>query len=293
MQLTVPYVRSQVELLAEFKEKIRLGSSGRWTNAEFYHAINEALMVWSELVLVPHLYTLPNGWLGGVSEYSLPSHVRPPLTAQMKRPTWYDPWGVTATTSFEWIDVPVEIEPTGDGTLTMRPYAPPRTFDGRILYSAPNSRIPTVDPLPTLSGSITAASTSMVMVGDLDIEPVGYVRVGKEYMRYSGIERGASTTTLQNLVRAQNHTLAATASLGATVAFCVAADSLVLYEHLFQYAASVLHRMFQTDGSTHERATHQQMMLYHQQQADETLMRYKPERPKGKLVLGKRILSRR
>lgn len=292
MDSTVPYLRTQSELLTELGVKMRDTGHTRWTSAEKYAALNEVLMTWHEMVRFPHIYTISGGWVASTYDYALPAYVRPPVHPQLLRRLPYDEFFVESTTS-SWQDIPGwEVEPDGSGASVLRLYAPPRTLEGRVLFYAPNSRVPT-GTLPTTSGSTAADATTMLLGSAIDVDDTGYVKVNAEYMMYAGVTRAAAATTLLNLVRALNGSSAAIQATASTVTWCVAMDTLSLDSLLFNQWMSYMHAYFLQDGGVHERANHEKSMGWYQQMADAFWPSYRPIRKSSGLTLSRRALSLR
>ena len=286
MDSTVPYLRTQAELLAEIKILVRDTSATRWSNVEYYNALNGVLQTWHANVRYPHIYTITDGWQAGTFGYTLPVYVRPPLHPQLLRRVPFDEYAIESTTS-TWQDVPGwEVEPDGTGTLVLRLHASPRTVEGRVIFYAPNGRVPTT--IPTSSGSTSDTATSLLIGTAIDVDEVGYIKVNAEYMMYAGVTRGSATTTLLNLVRAQNGSTAATHNSASNVTWCVAMDDLRLHRLLMDQWRSFLHEYFIQDGGVHERSVHEKAMGYHAQLAATFWPTYKPIRKSAGLTLSRK-----
>lgn len=287
---TQPYLRSQTELLADCEARLRDTGNARWSDAEIYRALNDALLFWNDRVSVPHIYTITGGWLSNTFEYSLPNYVRPPLRAEVRRPMPYQEFGVNAGTVYNWQVIPTTTEPDGAGGLKLRLEAQPHTLEGRVVWMAPNSRMPTT--VPTTSGSTDAAATSMVLGSAVDCDSTGYVKVNAEWLFYAGVTRAASTTTLLNLVRGLYGTTAATHSTSSSAAWGVAMDDLSLLRQLYDQAFAYLHSLYLTDAAQSEKSTHEKMMLHYQQRADAFWQTYAPKRQAPKFLLTRKVLIR-
>lgn len=285
MDSTTPYLRTQSELLADIEAYQRDTSNLRWSEVEIYRCMNQALLTWADKVLLPRLYTISGGWVSGTYAYDLPHYVRPPLFPQLLRRVPYEEYAVESTTS-TWQDVPGwETEPNSSGGLTLRLHAPPRTVEGRVLYYAPNSRVPIT--LPTTSGSTSSSATSMTLGSAVDIDDVGVVKVGAEYIQYSGVDRAASTTTLNNLVRALNGSTAGTHNTSSSVAWCVGADDPRLFQQLANQVRAFLNALPLTDGGVHETGRYEKLMNYYQVMSDQFWPTYHPVRKSPKLRLNR------
>jgi hypothetical protein len=290
----LPYLRKQSTLLAEFKTKLRVtGVTPRWSNAEFYLGMNEAIETWNEMVRVPYWYDLPDGFAAGTDHYTLPAYIRPPVRIEVRRPIPFNNWGVEGS-DYEWTEIGGRIEPDGEGGQVLRTYSPTKSLEGRIGFYAPNSVLPYTTTLPVTSGSTSASATSVLLSTVVEpIQDVGHIEIGSEKIAYFGVTRGTATTTLNGLVRGLYGTTAAIHNTASTVEWCVAVDDLALYTQLFNYTAYVLHRTFQVAGGTQERENHQKMMLFHKGEADAFWQGYTPQRPKPRMVLGRRKFALR
>jgi hypothetical protein len=284
---TIPYLRTQTELLTEVKVLVRHSVSTRWSDAEYYSALNGVLYTWAEHVKMPFVYTLSGGWLAHDFDYALPSYIRPPIFPQLLRKVPHDDY-VTDSLTSTWQDIPGwELEPDGSGGNVLRLHAPPRTQEARVLFYAPNSRVPT-GSLPTTSGEISSTATSVVLGSAVDIDDVGHIKINAEYISYAGVTRAASTTTLLNLVRGLNGSAAATQATASTVTWCVGMDTLGLMRLLFDQWISYLHAYYLQDGGTHETDRHEKSMGYYAQLAMNFWPTYAPVRKRHKLTLNRK-----
>lgn len=275
MDATTPYIRTQAELLADIEALIRDTSNARFTDAEIYRAINHALMVWADKVKLLYQYALPNGFAAGTKEYTLPRYIRPPIFPEIYLPNPYFEHAVESY-SYEWRDVQGwDLQPDGATTSTLTVYNP-RSELGQVWFYAPNSRVPTTSP--TTNESITDTGVTLRLNGHVDIDDVGIIKVDAEYISYTGVGRVGATTLLSGLVRGLYGTTAASHEASTTVLWCVGADTLSLYNQLYNQVRAVLAEMPQFDGSTHERSIYQQLMGYYQNLADEYWATYAPQR---------------
>jgi hypothetical protein len=85
VDISVPYLRTQSELLTEVKAKTRLGATARWDDDQYYYALNEVLYTWADYVKLPRIYTITGGFTASNYEYDLPVYIRPPLFPQLER----------------------------------------------------------------------------------------------------------------------------------------------------------------------------------------------------------------
>lgn len=291
MDVSIPYLRSQSDLLAELNVAVRDGSNARWSIAEKYAALNQVLASWAEYVKLPHIYTVADGWQLNTNEYALPSYMRPPFYPELLRRVPYDRY-ITETLTSTWQPVPSwEVVPNGNGGQVLRFYSSPRTMEGRVGYYAPNSRVPTT--IPTTSGSTSDTATTMTIGSAIDIDDVGYIKVGAEWMSYQGVTRAAGTTVLNNLTRALYGTTAATHNTSSNVTWGVAMDDMRLHQLLLDMWKSRLHAYFIQDGGIHERGYHQQAMGYYDSKEATFWSTYHPRRQSQGLILNAKVYALR
>lgn len=286
MSATLPYIRTQKQILDDLEALIRDTANGRFTELEIYLAVNQGLTRWADKVKVLYLYNLPGSYAAGTKEYTLPAYIRPPIFPEVHLPSPYYEHAIESY-SYEWRDlVGWDMQPNGAGANVLTVYNP-RSEAGRVWFYAPNSRVPTTNPLPTTSGSTSDTATSMTLGSAVDIDDVGTVKVGAEYLSYAGVTRNAATTVLNNLVRGLYGSSPATHDSASTVTWCVAADRLSLYDQLHNQARAVLAAMPQFNASTHERAIYQQLLQYFQQQADAYWQTYSQPRRQAPVRLNR------
>jgi hypothetical protein len=130
-----------------------------------------------------------------------------------------------------------------------------------------------------LSGAIAADATSLIVNASLgDIERVGWVRIGSEWIQYAGMSVGSATTTLENLTRGQFDTTAAAHDDAAAVVWGVAAPNQMLFLQCSDQACAFVHEYYLTDGSAQERSQHERMVGYYQNRADQHWRKHTPTR---------------
>jgi hypothetical protein len=286
MDTAIPYLRTQAELLTEVSVLLRDAGHTRWTSAEKYNALNSVLYTWADHVKFPFIYTLTDGWQAATYSYALPDYVRPPLFPQLKRHIPYEEMLIESST-FTWQDVPGwELETDGSGGQVIKLHAPPRTLDARVLFYAPNSRVPLT--LPVTSGSTAADATTVLLSTVVDVDDVGFVKIDSEWLSYAGITRGTATTTLNNVVHALNGTTAAVHNTGATVTWGVGMDTLSLQTLLFDGWRAILHAFFLQDGGTHETERHEKALGLYEQKMLNFWQTYKPVRKRHALTLNRK-----
>ena len=88
-------------------------------------------------------------------------------------------------------------------------------------------------------------------------------------MAYGGYSVGATTTTLTNLVRGINETVAASHTSTTNIYFGIAAHRQDLYDQLINQVTAKLHALFLTNASPQETEHHVFQVRYYQQLADE------------------------
>lgn len=290
MDMTIPYLRSQADLLSELNALVRDGSSARWTAVEKYAALNQVLMTWADQVKLPHVYTISGGWLADTYEYALPNYIRPPLYPELKRFAPYN-WDYANTSvPSHWQDVPGwETVSNGAGGQVIRLYSAPRNLDGQVGFYSPNSRVPTT--VPTTSGSTSSTATTMTIGSAIDVSDVGYVKCEAEYIAYYGVDRNAATTVLNNLVRGLYGSTAATHNSGSSVYWCVGVDTPELWRVLYDQWKGCLAEMFLQDGGTHERAAFQQNLGYYSQLAANFFATYSASRKSQSIRLNQKAYA--
>lgn len=272
------YLRAQNQLLADIEALLRDSANARWTDAEIYRALNRAVQEWSSRVSIPLVYVLTDGWDSSTYEYTLPAYIRQPIQPQVRFDTQPDYGGGNT-----WADLrsfTVEPSTTGDLVLRIRifPYDPTLTSEGRIIWYASNSHFPLT--VPTLSSGIDTDDTSCVLDAALDIADTGWVKIEAEWICYAGVTRGATTTTLLNLQRAQEDTTAASHNSSTSVYFGVCSPNMALWQLLTNQTMAFLHEMFLTNAAPTERDMHERMMMYYDGKVAQGWRRFTPRAAK-------------
>jgi hypothetical protein len=273
---TTPYLKSQADILADIQVLMRDPTPTRWTAIETYYALNMALDVWWDRVMIEDVYTVTGGWVSGTYEYTLPSYITEPVRPQVKRsrPVYPD-IQIDDTYTTTWIDLPgYQVIPDGSGGLELKLLIIPYNLDGQILWWTENGHVPTT--LATVSTQIEAVDTSAVIVGELDVGESGWVKIGAEWIRYRGLTRAAATTTLNNLTRGVNGTTAAQHLAAANVEWGVAADTPSLWRQLYDQIMVHQHEYYLTDASAKERGHHERQISFYQKRADAYWESYVP-----------------
>lgn len=254
-------LRDQSDLLGSLKVRIRDTLNARWSDAEIMSALNSSLATWNGRVAIERAYNIPGGWVAGVMEYALPGYVNTrSMQVEMRRAPGDH---IYAVRTDDWVPVPGwSVQPGTDGAWYIRFDVSPASTDGRVVWYSSPSSMPSVAPI--LSVALTGAAASAVLTGVYDLADVGWVRIEREWIQYAGVQPGSSTTTLQNLVRGQYNTTAASHDVGLPAYWGVPAPRAELYNVLFEQAIIHLHEMFLTDGAPKEQDLHQKMISYHQ-----------------------------
>lgn len=262
-------LKTQAEILAEIEALVVDTSNNLWTDANIYAALNNAIQGWGNRVFLPRLYSLTGGLAGGTYEYTLPSYIRTPLEVQAAITRLTD----DQENELYWITLTGwTLEPAADGTHKLRIYlsydTEDSTTDCRILWWAENGPVPTT--VPTLSGTLAADGTSLTTSAAVasTIPDVGWVKIDGEWMSYSGVSRGASSTTLSNLVRGLYGTTAASHSSTPSIYWGVAVDDTRLWEQLSDAIVARLHYQQIHRGTQDDRSNHERIMGYAQDRAD-------------------------
>lgn len=284
MEHVVPVLRTQAQVLADLKVRLRDPSNVKWSAIEMYTAINDALTAWATRVKVPYVYTIVGGWVPGTYEYTIPNYISQPMVPQHKvlMPYINDSGD---SYQFVWADIlGFTVEPAGDGTQVLRiafnEGVVGTTNEARLFWWGNNTRVPTTPP--AVQTTIDDDDVSLVLSASVDIDPVGYVKVDAEYIQYAGFTDDGSNTTLTNLVRGVNST-AATHTSTTAVSVCVALPDVKLLDNLYWQAAANAYAFYMTDAADTERERMQWNMRYAQAKADEFWRGWVPHRTHMKL----------
>lgn len=272
-------LRSQAQLLDDMQRRLRDPNNKQWSDEEIYMMLGDALMDWRGRVSIPHVYTVPGGWVTGQSDYVLPSYISGDITPQQRRHTdSYLYQFQVPSDQDQWVDVlNFNVWPNADGGLTLHWGRAPDAGDGRIIWWGRNGRLPL--SLPTLSGDVSDSATSAVLTTTDDVPEAGYIKINGEWMGYAGAARGASTVTLSNLTRGVYGTTAAAHSTSDAVAFGVAVHRDDLFNQLYDATRSSLHALYLSSGAESERAHHERMTMYYRDQAQIYWRSYVPNKP--------------
>jgi hypothetical protein len=286
------FLRDQATILADAEARLRDTTNARWTDAEIYRALNDALTTWHGRVSVPNIYTVTGGWVSGDPDYTLPAYINSStIIPQMRRTIPYALWGqVVVDDSQTWVDVPGwTIESTATGGRVLRFDINPFSTEGRIIWYGINGQVPAT--VPTLDAEIGDATTTALTLGSVvDCLDHGFVKIDKEWIQYSGVTRAATTTSLMSLVRGYpGGAAAATHLAAASVYWGVAMPRLELYRVLLDQTFVFMHELYLTDAAPRETQTHQQMVGYYQGRIDKFWRTWIPQR-RPRIVMDRRFL---
>jgi len=285
--ITIPFLRSQSDLLADMRRRMRDPEGARWPDHEVYTGINDCLLTWHNRVTVPHLYTISGGYVSGAVDYALPAYIRGSIDPQQKRYSSYFPNVSGISLEAEtWVDVQAfTVEPDGSGGQKLRLEFSPATDDARVIWWSYNGQVPLT--IPALNAGITATDTSLVLsTAVTDISDAGYIKIDSEWLHYAGVTYGVSTTTLSNLLRGLNETTAATHDSADTVTWGVGGHRADLFGQMYNYVRGFLHALFLTDAAESERTHHERQAMYYNDMARAFWRGYVPNR-KPKMRLGR------
>lgn len=270
------YLRTYAELVTDMQTMARDTTPARWTAAETRRCFSRAVENWADRVSFDAIYTIPGGLTSGVYEYVLPAYITGHIQPQVQ----YHMTDVEPSTDLSWTDIRrFNVYPNTSGGRTLHLLdeldSVASTSDARIVYRARNSPAPTTDP--TLSVQCLAADTTATVGAAVLVADTGWVKMEAEWIQYAGVTRTASTTTLNNLVRGQWGTTAAThAATTTTVYWGVCVPTPNLLAQLYDQTLSYLHELFLTDASPKEQETHERMMLFYEQRANSYWRRHTP-----------------
>jgi hypothetical protein len=261
---------TQTELLGGLRTQMRdTGATKRWSDAEIYGAINEALTHWHNRVTTLHVYQTTIS--GGHDIVPLPAYVGKVKYLQNLN-----------TGGERWAELTMwDIHPDATGLRSIHIYG---AYAGTLHVVHERANGPVPSSIATTSGSMTATSDTVAVTTNADVEPCGWIKVDGEWMAYSGVNRAASSVTLLNLARGQYETTAATHNNGVTVHWGVAAPDRVLYVQLYDQVRALLHAMYLTDAADTEKAHHERYMNYFQGRADQFWLRHAARGPRLRIV---------
>lgn len=281
-----PYLYTQSELLTSIRTLLMEPTADRWTDAQIYAAMSLALQSWQGRVRSPYIYTIPNGWVSGTYEYTLPDYIEAKTVQPQARVSPFD-WidGFVVEGRETWADIlAFDVEPSSTGGSVLRlHYSNPRSSivgasdEGRVLWWGAPGPVPTTPP--TLSAGIDADDTSMTIASKPTIGRVGYTKIGTEWMSYSGYTEGSTTLTLTNLSRGLNGTTAASPSTSDSVAWGISVESMALLNLLYDCTRMYLMQMYLSNPSSRETGQYEKQLVLFQNNVDKFWKGWKPSRP--------------
>jgi hypothetical protein len=267
------YLRNQFDLLNSIESQMRDTSNYRWSETEIYNALNNALRNWHGRVSVPAVYQPDANWPDAVHVLDVPAGIDPasaivqirymPVENADEVQTWYEPSG--------WRVEPAE---AFGGQLRVNFQA---TSEYRLLYWITNGPVPVT--VPTLGATLSDSASSLTLTTTAEVPENGFFEIDNEWFHYRGIERGATTLTLQNLRRGLLASVAAAHAEDTPVYWCVAVERQDLYNQLLDQARAMLHELTLIAAAPQSRDVHERMVSYYQARADAYWRRFQPSRP--------------
>lgn len=276
------HVRSQLQLRTEILTMLGDTSNARWTDAQVYTAINQALAMWGGRVLTPHLYQPTDyAWDNNTYEYTLPNYIDERyIQPQQRRTIPYNGYPMTSDGTETWVDVVGwSVEPTTTGGRKLRFQSVPFAVDARIIYWAQAPQVFTT--IPTLTSNFLSTSTTIAFSANATNSYPGicYLKTEDEYVLATYSTRIASTITYNVVAKGLFNTFTDTANSGTNVYMAVVAPDERLFVQLHDQAMAILHRLRFGLASPEERSVHGQMIQLYQSQADKFWKSWTPNRP--------------
>lgn len=267
------YLRNQYDLMNNVESHMRDPSNYRWTETEIYGALNDAVRSWHQRVSVPATYAPGTNWPDDVHVIDLPVGIDPEACVIQIR---YLPVENSVDQVDTWYDVSgwrTEHSETFGGQLRVN-FQP--TSEYRLLYWISNGPAPVT--VPTLGTAMTDSVTSLTLTTTAEVADTGFVQIDNEWIFYRGVERGATTLTLQNLKRGLLTSVAAAHVELTPVYWCVATARQDLYNQLLDQARAFLHELTLIAAAPQSRDVHERMVSYYQARADAFWRRHWPAR---------------
>jgi hypothetical protein len=286
------FARGQVQLRTDILTLLDDTSNARWTDAQVYTAINQALSMWGGRVLVPHLYQPTDySWDNNTYEYTLPAWLDGRyITPQMRRVIPYNGYPLTSDGTETWVDIPgFSIEPTTGEGRKLRFQSMPFDVDARILYWTQQPQVFTT--LPTFTSNFTSAATTASFSANATNQypSAAYFKTEDEFFFGTYSTRAAGNITYTVAARGLFSAFTDTANSGTSVQMAVVVPDERLFVQLMDSAMAILHRMRFGLASPEERSVHGQMIQLYQAQADKFWRSWTPNRP-IKMRLDRRAL---
>lgn len=253
-----PTLKGQHELERNIALRMRDPENKRWTRAEIYRAINDAMDNWRGRVYIPLIYTFdaPMSW--AMTTYTIPAYIESPFMLQFQD-----------AFSREWHTLDrYELEPVMNDAneQLVRIVRPCDSTATRIIWWGSNGHMSDQDTTLLTRIAKTGAGSDYANVDtDQYIGDAGYIQVDDELMYYNSLtpNTGADGGFRVNLLqRAVNWTRQATHDKGTAVQRCVAVPDERLWEALYMQATRYLNLLYLTDASARERVAHEKMVNY-------------------------------
>ncbi len=276
------FARSQSQLRTEILTLLDDTSNARWTDAQVYAAINQALAMWSGRVFVPHLYQPTSyAWDNNTYVYSLPAWMDERcITPQMERQIPYNGFPLTTDGTDTWVDVPgFTIEPTTTEGRKLRFQTFPLAVNARIIYWTQAPQVFTT--IPTLSSNFLSNATTIVLTANATNSYPGmaYFKTEDEFVLGALSTRTASTITYDVVARGLFNTYTDGANSASSVYVAVVVPDERLFVQLHDQAMAILHRLRFGLAAPEERQVHGQMIQLYQSRADGFWKSWTPNRP--------------
>lgn len=269
------FLKAQNDLLTEIEEEVGSPSSGGlWTKKQIYRAISNAVELWAGKVLLPRLYYFDSEFSSTDWFKAIPSYIRGEVDVQIRLGRESSINGDSTNSSWATIFAgSLEIDDDRGEEAVFRWQTAPYQQEGRIFWYASNGPvfIPTHDTnyTHTLNATINSSATSLVINGVGHIPPAGWLKLDGEFIGYSDVDYGVSTTTCQNLTRGLMGTAAASHTLTTCMVYsAIGVDDNRLWQQLKKQAMANLHEMKLHRGGLQDRRNHQEMVNHLQGEAD-------------------------
>lgn len=274
-------LRAQTELLADIEARLRDPSNFRWSESEIYRAVNDAIRQWDGRVSVPAIYEPGVTWPTSVSTVAIPTGIDPNAVQVQVRELPVENVDIVLD---QWFDLAGwRNEPTATFGAQVRSYFQPAS-EYRLLYWLTNGPVPVT--VPTLDSELDATATSLTLTSTADVGDNGFLLIENEWVHYRGLERAATTLTVQNLTRGLLTSTAATHAALTPVYWCVAVPRQDLFGQLLDQARAYLHEMTLVAAAPQSRDVHERMVSYYQARADAFWRRWASVRsPRWKVEL--------
>lgn len=258
---------AQSDLLSLVRSTIEdNGSEQRYTDEKVYRSLSLSMSRWAG-VRPPHIYDV--GTVSSSRSVALPAYMDQRIEVQLRTTAISQETPDPYVTIHGW-----EIVPDGEGGMNLEFRVYPVSGDLRILWFAPPPRIPIVSTLPVLDADISDSATELTATGIGSIAPsrCGYIRIGSEWMWYTGTTLGADQATLTVALRGVEGTVAAAHAAGDSVEWGVAVVQPEQLLYLLALTMESLHTLFITGGNPNERDNHSVSIRYWQEQAKQYRM---------------------